>query len=100
MGISSLIGAMNRIISKGCWLIYNLTDFTIWKVGNKNLMRYVQSQMKKLVKDNKDLQKRLRELMEEHDLGKNFALKALYHSEVADGGKYQTSYQALDLPKE
>ncbi|MBP2242623.1 hypothetical protein J2Z40_003200 [Cytobacillus eiseniae] len=62
-------------------------------------MRYIQSQMKQLVKDNKELQGQLRELMEEHELEKNFALKALYHSQVADGGKYQTDYQALDLPK-
>jgi len=55
--------------------------------------------MKLLVKDNKELQTRLRELMNEHSLEKNFALKALYHSEVADGGKYQKAYQALDLPK-
>ena len=62
-------------------------------------MRYIQSQMKKLVKDNKELQMRLRELMDEHKLEKGFALKALYHSEVAEGGKYQLAYQALDLPK-
>jgi hypothetical protein len=55
--------------------------------------------MKQLIKDNKELQKRLKELMEEHELEKNFAIKALYHSEVADGGKYQLAYQALDLPK-
>lgn len=62
-------------------------------------MKYIQSQMKKLIKDNKELQKHLRELMDEHELEKNFALKALYHSEVAEGGKYQSAYQALDLPK-
>jgi hypothetical protein len=62
-------------------------------------MKYLQPQMKLLVKDNKELQTRLRELMNEHSLEKNFALKALYHSEVADGGKYQKAYQALDLPK-
>lgn len=55
--------------------------------------------MKQLIKDNDELQQRLRELMEEHGLEKNFALKALYHSEVAEGGKYQTDYQALDAPK-
>lgn len=55
--------------------------------------------MKQLVKENKELQTHLKTLMEEHDLEKNFALKALYHSEVADGGKYQLAYQALDLPK-
>lgn len=55
--------------------------------------------MKQLVKDHTELQKRLKELMEDHNLEKSFALKALYHSEVAEGGKYQLSYQALDLPK-
>jgi hypothetical protein len=62
-------------------------------------MRYIQAQMKVLVKDHADLQKKLKELMNEHQIEKNFAMKALYHSEVADGGKYQTAYQALDLPK-
>lgn len=62
-------------------------------------MRYIESQMKQLIKKNKELQNRLGELMEEHDLEKNFALKALYHSEVADGGRFQLAYQALDLPK-
>ncbi len=52
--------------------------------------------MKQLVKDNKDLQKRLKDMMQEHDLEKNFALKALYHSEVAEGGKYQLAYQELE----
>ncbi|KMJ57471.1 hypothetical protein AB685_15765 [Bacillus sp. LL01] len=59
-------------------------------------MKYFKSQMKQLIKDNDELQQRLRELMDEHGLEKNFALKALYHSEVAEGGKYQTDYQALD----
>lgn len=72
----------------------------IWCLkGDKHLMKYMKSQMKQLIRDNKDLQRRLKELMEEHDLEKNFALKALYHSEVAEGGKYQLAYQALDLPK-
>ncbi|AGX06707.1 MULTISPECIES: hypothetical protein [Bacillaceae] len=62
-------------------------------------MKFLKSQMKQLVKQNKELQLRLKELEKEHMLEKNFALKALYHAEVADGGKYQTAYQALDLPK-
>jgi hypothetical protein len=62
-------------------------------------MKYFKSQMKQLINNNKELQKRLKELMEEHELEKNFAIKALYHSEVADGGKYQLAYQALDSPK-
>lgn len=59
----------------------------------------MKSQMKQLIKDHDELQKRLKELMKEHELEKNFALKALYHAEVAEGGKYQLAYQALDLPK-
>ena len=62
-------------------------------------MKYVKSQMKQLIKENRELQKRLKELKEKLDLEENFALKALYHSEVADGGKYQLAYQKLDLPK-
>ncbi|WP_226645860.1 hypothetical protein [Mesobacillus subterraneus] len=62
-------------------------------------MKFVKSQMKQLIKDNPELQTRLRSLIQEHDLEKNFALKALYHSEVAEGGKYQSAYQSLDLPK-
>ncbi|MEH7094940.1 hypothetical protein [Neobacillus vireti] len=62
-------------------------------------MKFIKSQMKQLLKDNKELQTRLKELMEEHKLEKNFALKALYHAEVAEGGKYQLAYQALDMPK-
>ncbi|EAF5857754.1 hypothetical protein AL430_05280 [Listeria monocytogenes] len=59
-------------------------------------MKYVKSQMKELVKDSVDLQERLQKLMKEMELEKTFALKALYHSEVADGGPYQTAYQDLD----
>jgi hypothetical protein len=62
-------------------------------------MKFIKSQMKQLIKDNKELQTRLKELMVEHELEKNFALKALYHTEVAEGGKYQLAYQALDSPK-
>jgi hypothetical protein len=62
-------------------------------------MKYLKSQMNRLVKEDKDLQKRLKDMMKEHDLEKDYALRALYHAEVADGGKYQLAYQALDLPK-
>ncbi|MDL4842297.1 hypothetical protein [Aquibacillus rhizosphaerae] len=62
-------------------------------------MKYFKSQMKKLVEENSELQKRLKEVQKEHELEQSFALKALYHSEVADGGKYQSAYQALDTPK-
>lgn len=62
-------------------------------------LKYIKSQMQQLIKDHKELHTRLKELKSEHGLEKNNALKALYHSEVADGGKYQQAYQALDQPK-
>ncbi|ADU29426.1 MULTISPECIES: hypothetical protein [Evansella] len=59
-------------------------------------MRYSQPQMNKLIQNNKELQQKLKALMAEHDLEKIYAVKALYHAEVADGGKYQKDYRALD----
>lgn len=79
-------------------VLVNFGKMHILQRGN-DYMKYIQSQMKQLVKENHELQKRLKSLMVEHELEKNFALKALYHSEVAAGGKYQSAYQALDLPK-
>jgi len=55
--------------------------------------------MQQLVNNDKNLQKRLKEIMKSMELEKNFALKALYHSDVADGGKYQLAYQELDQTK-
>ena len=52
--------------------------------------------MQRLVNENRELHDRLKVLMRDMDLQKNYALKALYHSEVADGGRYQQDYQALD----
>jgi hypothetical protein len=62
-------------------------------------MKYKKSQMRQLIKDNPELHTRFKELKVEHDLEKNKALKALYHSEVADGGKFQLAYQALEFSK-
>lgn len=59
-------------------------------------MKYTKSKMETLVKENPDLKKRLKDMMKELDLEKNFALKALYHSEVTDNGPYQSAYQALE----
>jgi hypothetical protein len=82
-------------------MIHAILSGMIWSRKELDfLMKYFKSQMKQLIKDNKELQYRLKELMEEHALEKNFALKALYHSEVAEGGKYQLAYQALDIPKD
>ncbi|MHA6250892.1 hypothetical protein [Oceanobacillus sp. CAU 1775] len=61
-------------------------------------MKYYTSQMKKLVMHNKELQEDLKRIMKEHDLEKNYALKALYHAKVVSGGKYQEAYRELDLP--
>ncbi|RNF39705.1 hypothetical protein [Planococcus salinus] len=62
-------------------------------------MKYTKTKMEQLVKENPELKKRLNALMKEMELEKNFALKALYHSEVTDNGPYQSAYQDLDLPK-
>ncbi|WP_405097194.1 hypothetical protein [Oceanobacillus sp. FSL H7-0719] len=62
-------------------------------------MKYYTSHMKKLVKNNKELQEKLKNIMKEHDLEKGFALKALYHAEVASGGKYQDAYREFDTPQ-
>ncbi|MFJ7935382.1 hypothetical protein [Sporosarcina sp. NPDC096371] len=58
-------------------------------------MQYSKPKMEQLVKNDVDLTKMLRQVMKEHDLEKSFALKALYHSVVKDGGKYQKDYQEL-----
>ena len=62
-------------------------------------MKYLPNLMNTLVKNTPELQTRLKQLKKEMDLENSFALKALYHSEVADGGKYQQAYQALENKK-
>jgi len=51
--------------------------------------------MEQLVKNDKELSKRLKQIMAELDLEKSFALKALYHADVKDGGNHQRNYQEL-----
>lgn len=51
--------------------------------------------MEKLVKNSPKLEARLKKVMQEHELDKNYALKALYHAEVKDGGRHQRDYQEL-----
>ncbi|MFC5590041.1 hypothetical protein ACFPRA_14130 [Sporosarcina soli] len=58
-------------------------------------MQYSKPKMEQLVKNDAELMKKLKQIMKEHDLEKSFALKALYHSDVKDGGKYQRDYQEL-----
>lgn len=58
-------------------------------------MQYSKPKMEQLVKNDAELMKKMKQIMKEHDLEKSFALKALYHSDVKDGGKYQRDYQEL-----
>ncbi len=58
-------------------------------------MQYSKPKMEQLVKNDTELKKQLNQIMKEHDLEKSFALKALYHSVVKDGGRHQKDYQEL-----
>ncbi|HJF32178.1 MAG TPA: hypothetical protein K8V56_10445 [Sporosarcina psychrophila] len=58
-------------------------------------MKYSRTKMEQLVKNDKELAKRLKQIMAELDLEKSFALKALYHADVKDGGTHQRNYQEL-----
>ncbi|MDN4606716.1 hypothetical protein [Sporosarcina highlanderae] len=58
-------------------------------------MQYSKSKMELLVKNNAELTKRLKEIMKEHELEKSFALKALYHAEVKESGRFMKDYQEL-----
>ena len=58
-------------------------------------MQYSKVKMEQLVKNEPELTKRLKQVMKEFEMEKSFALKAIYHSEVKDGGKYQRAYQEL-----
>lgn len=59
-------------------------------------MKYTKTKMERLVSENPELKKHMKVLMKDMELEKNFALKALYHSEVTDNGPYQKDYQDLD----
>ncbi|WP_188006796.1 Fur-regulated basic protein FbpA [Sporosarcina sp. ANT_H38] len=58
-------------------------------------MKYSRTKMEKLVKNDPELSKRLKQIMAELDLEKSFAYKALYHADVKDGGNHQRNYQEL-----
>ena len=59
-------------------------------------MKYTKGTMLKLVNEERELHDELKRIKSELGLEKNLALKALYHSAVADGGRYQARYQELD----
>ena len=52
--------------------------------------------MLKLVNEERELHDELKRIKSDMGLEKNLALKALYHSAVADGGRYQLRDQELD----
>lgn len=60
-------------------------------------MRYHQNQMQKLVNTTPQLKKELNEIKQSMSLENDYALKALYHAAIKDGGRFQQAYQALDV---
>ncbi|GKV68677.1 hypothetical protein NCCP2716_11750 [Sporosarcina sp. NCCP-2716] len=59
-------------------------------------MQYNQQKMAQLVKQEPELTKRLKDIMKEHDLERPYALKALYHAEVKESGRFMKPYQEMD----
>lgn len=59
-------------------------------------MKYNKTIMLKLINENRELHDKLKSLKSEMGLEKNFAVKALYHSEVAEEGPYMRDYQDLE----
>lgn len=59
-------------------------------------MKYNKAIMLKLINEHRELHDELKTMKKEMELEKNLAVKALYHSAVADGGRYMQDYQALD----
>ena len=59
-------------------------------------MKYNKSIMLKLINEHRELHDELKTMKKEMELEKNLAVKALYHSAVADGGRYMKDYQDLD----
>jgi endonuclease III-like uncharacterized protein len=59
-------------------------------------MKYNKTIMMKLINEHRELHDELKKIKVEMGLEKNLAIKALYHSAVADNGPYIRDYQALD----
>ncbi|MGM9943402.1 MAG: hypothetical protein ACI33M_00585 [Lysinibacillus sp.] len=59
-------------------------------------MKYNKSIMLKLINEHRELHDELKTMKKEMELEKNLAVKALYHSAVADGGRYMQDYQDLE----
>ena len=59
-------------------------------------MKYNKTTMLKLINEHRELHDELKKLKSEMGLEKNFAVKALYHSAVAEDGPYMKDYQDLE----
>ncbi len=59
-------------------------------------MKYSKTVMLKLINEHRELHDELKKLKKEMGLEKNLAIKALYHSAVAEEGPYMRDYQQLE----
>ncbi|MFP3918483.1 hypothetical protein U5N28_11790 [Lysinibacillus telephonicus] len=59
-------------------------------------MKYNKAVMTKLINQHRDLHDELKKIKVEMGLEKNLAIKALFHSAVADNGPYMKEYQDLE----
>lgn len=59
-------------------------------------MKYNKTIMTKLINEYRELHDELKRIKVEMGLEKNLAIKALYHSAVADNGRYMREYQELE----
>lgn len=59
-------------------------------------MKYNKAVMTKLMNEHRTLHDELKKIKKEMGLEKNLAIKALYHSMVAEEGPYMKEYQELE----
>lgn len=59
-------------------------------------MKYNKVIMTKLINEHRELHDELKKIKVEMGLEKNLAIKALYHSAVADNGRFMKDYQELE----
>ena len=62
-------------------------------------MKYNKSIMLKLINEHRELHDELKKLKSEMGLEKNYAVRALYHSYVAEDGPFIKEYQELERLK-
>ncbi|SOC25168.1 hypothetical protein SAMN05880501_11833 [Ureibacillus xyleni] len=59
-------------------------------------MKYSKKTMTKLINEHRELHDELKKIKKEMGLEKNLAIKALYHSAVANSGPFMQEYQDLE----